>query len=38
MDKTDYVTEAWLERVVILGPPTGIKSALLTSKFLLDSK
>lgn len=32
IDKTDYATEEWIERVVILGAPTGIKGAKLTSK------
>lgn len=32
IDNTDYKTEEWLERVVILGPPSGIKSATLKSK------
>lgn len=32
LDATDYPTEAWLERVVILGPPSGIKSAKINSQ------
>lgn len=32
IDDTNYQTEEWLERVVILGPPSGIKSATLKSK------
>lgn len=32
IDSTDYQTEEWLERVVIVGPPSGIKSATLKSK------
>lgn len=32
IDDTDYHTEEWLERIVILGPPSGIKSATLKSK------
>lgn len=32
IDNTNYQTEEWLERVVILGPPSGIKSATLKSK------
>lgn len=32
IDDTNYRTEEWLERVVILGPPNGIKSATLKSK------
>lgn len=31
-EKADFQTEAWLERVVILGPPSGVKGAQLTSK------
>lgn len=31
IDDTDYKTEEWLERVVIVGPPSGIKSATLKS-------
>lgn len=34
IDKTDYPTKEWIERVVILGPPSGIKSAKLISKSL----
>lgn len=34
IDKTDYPTKEWIERVVILGPPSGVKSAKLTSKSL----
>lgn len=33
-EDADYPTEAWLERVVVLGPPTGLKGAKLTSKSL----
>ncbi|CAG9861083.1 unnamed protein product [Phyllotreta striolata] len=32
VDKTDYPTTEWIERLVILGPPKGIKGAKLTSK------
>lgn len=32
IDKTDYATEEWIERVVILGAPSGIKGAKLTSQ------
>lgn len=31
-EKADYKTNAWLERVVILGPPSGVTSAKITSK------
>ncbi|XP_060520046.1 neutral alpha-glucosidase AB [Cylas formicarius] len=34
IDKTDYPTEEWIERVVVLGPPAGIKGAKLNSKSL----
>ncbi|KAF7271187.1 hypothetical protein GWI33_015912 [Rhynchophorus ferrugineus] len=34
LDKTDYPTEEWIEKVVILGPPAGIKGAKLISKSL----
>lgn len=34
IDKTDYPTKEWVERIVILGPPSDIKSAKLTSKSL----
>ncbi|XP_072378517.1 neutral alpha-glucosidase AB-like [Diabrotica undecimpunctata] len=34
VDKTDYPTKEWVERLVILGPPKGIKGAKLTSKSL----
>lgn len=34
LDKTDYPTKEWIEKVVILGPPSGIKGAKLTSKSL----
>lgn len=34
MDKTDYPTKEWVERIVILGPPEGVTSAKLTSKSL----
>lgn len=34
VDKTDYPTKEWIERLVILGPPKGVKSAKLVSKSL----
>lgn len=34
IDKTDYPTKEWVERVIILGAPSGIKNAKLTSKSL----
>ncbi|CAH1118336.1 unnamed protein product [Phaedon cochleariae] len=34
MDKTDYPSKEWVERVVILGPPSGVKGARLNSKSL----
>ncbi|XP_050315758.1 neutral alpha-glucosidase AB [Anthonomus grandis grandis] len=34
IDKTDYPTKEWIERVVVLGAPKGIKGARLTSKSL----
>lgn len=36
IDKTDYATEEWIERVIILGPPAGLKTAKLTSKSKLS--
>jgi alpha 1,3-glucosidase len=32
IDKTDFPTDAWIERVVILGPPAKITKAKITSK------
>ncbi|KAL1518283.1 hypothetical protein ABEB36_001927 [Hypothenemus hampei] len=32
IDKTDYATQEWIERIVILGPPPGITGAKLVSK------
>lgn len=32
LDKTDYPTKEWIEKVVILGPPSGIKGAKVSSK------
>lgn len=32
IDKTDFPTDAWIERVVILGPPAQINKAKLISK------
>ncbi|CAH1961002.1 unnamed protein product [Acanthoscelides obtectus] len=34
IDKTDYPTKEWVERVVIFKPPPGVKAATLTSKTL----
>jgi alpha 1,3-glucosidase len=34
IDKTDFPTDAWIERVVILGPPAKITKAKITSKSL----
>lgn len=31
IDKTDYPTKEWIEKVIILGPPSGVKGAQLTS-------
>ncbi|RZB84916.1 neutral alpha-glucosidase AB, partial [Asbolus verrucosus] len=34
IDNTDYPTEAWVEKIVILGPPAKITKAKITSKSL----
>lgn len=38
IDKTDYATQEWIERVVILGAPSGIKGAKLTSQSMYFCK
>ncbi|XP_044751418.1 neutral alpha-glucosidase AB [Coccinella septempunctata] len=34
IDKTDYETLEWIERVIVLGAPSGVQKAVLTSKSL----